>query len=219
VSDFTVPGPGVGCPAAVGLASGGRPLDVAPGTYELAIVHLDTTDTYRVVVSDTLVQIDGVGRISAPAATSLWRFPPNSFAVRCGTMDDSIWICDDLRRMLLQMPGITPFVFPATAVSPYGGVSNGWWYNTEPDIYRYAPPAYYARVIAAINAFHDRELGRHAGTTFLVNKVSAADAHQVVAGGQKYWRSCHRCLGADGTAYGASSRTICGKHRCAIWRT
>jgi hypothetical protein len=167
VNDFTVPSGG-DCADMIGPAVGAQDLDLPAGRYALAVSHRDTTDTYRLDITDTSIAVAGSGFVSWPSEFRAWRYPPNSFAVACGATDDASWICDDARRMLLLEPGITPVSMPRTGRNPYGTAGNAHWYNESPHVYRYALRADYDRVVADITAFHDRVIGRQAGTTITV---------------------------------------------------
>jgi hypothetical protein len=142
------------CLTAIGPALLREPLSVAPGTYTLVIAHGTRRDSYRLEVTDTFIRLDpGTGGMTRVPSTLTLRFPPNSFAVVCGTMPATSWMGKALCDSLLKIPGITRHVLPDSGESPWPRFASGHYFNDSTRCFRYATAAGFDSAGACLKRF------------------------------------------------------------------
>lgn len=108
------------CPAAVGPASGGMMLPLAPGAQVLTIRHRGIDDRYEIDVTDERIRIRALAppRVSLTTTSSLLRYPRYTFVVTCGTQPQP-WVCDGVFRMVEAEAGIEATRMPGDGRNPY----------------------------------------------------------------------------------------------------
>ena len=161
------------CPSAMGPASGRIRLPWDVGTHTLVIRHLGAEDRYRIIISTDAIRVapDGTpGRASILSDTLVWRFPRNSFAVRCGTIDLHAWVCAELFRLLDRTPGIEPVDIPLSGRDPFGDRFGdyGHWHNEPARYFRTVGPRNFPRLERELQSFYDAYVGRRLGYSITV---------------------------------------------------
>ena len=116
-------------------------LDLDPGTYGLVFEYREHRDVYGLVVTDSLIRVEGEeGSFTIPETSLAWRVPPHSFVYECYATDPMQWVCGDFRDSLLAIPSIREFSFPDSGKIPYPENQPGSYfhhsyflYDTEED--------------------------------------------------------------------------------------
>jgi hypothetical protein len=161
------------CPSAMGPASGTINLPWDVGTHTLVIRHLGAEDRYRVLISSDAIRVvpdAAPGRASILGDTLVWRFPRNSFAVRCGTIDLHAWVCAELLRLLDRTPGIEPVDIPLGGRDPFGDrfADYGHWHNEPARYFRTVGPRDLPRLQRELQSFYDAWVGRRLGYSITI---------------------------------------------------
>lgn len=161
------------CPSAMGPASGSIRLPWDVGTHALVIRHLGAEDRYRVIVSTGAIRVapdDAPGRASILSDTLAWRFPRNSFAVRCGTIDLHAWVCAELLRLLQRTPGIEPVDIPLEGRDPFGDRFSdyGHWHNEPTRYFRTVGRRDIPRLERELQSFYEAYVGRRLGYSITI---------------------------------------------------
>lgn len=173
LDQWTIP-PVTVCPSAMGPASGRILLPWDIGTHMLVIRHLGADDRYRVIVSTDAIRVardDAPGRASIATDTLAWRFPRNSFAVRCGTIDLNAWVCAELFRLLGRTPGIEPVDIPLGGKDPFGDrfADYGHWHNEPTRYFRTVGQRNIPWLERELQSFYDAWVGRRLGYSITVS--------------------------------------------------
>ncbi|MGH8621857.1 MAG: hypothetical protein ACRET3_06940 [Burkholderiales bacterium] len=136
---------------AVGPAHHWTRLDLVAGSYDLAIQAGDSTDRYRLTITDSLITITGApGRFSTPVPAARWRFPRHGMHVLCERGQYPVSACLELFAAL-EAAGIARLTYPPPARPPryYAGDDTA----DEPDdrvrYYRYGDQQALERALAA----------------------------------------------------------------------
>jgi hypothetical protein len=141
VSWIGIPSSVVICPQASGPAQGGVPLSLQTGTYILRLGSRDTTDAYRVSISADAIEVLGTGRVTAPMARKVWRYPSGSVAIYCGSLDTMAEMCPRLREWLGRQSGLTEIRFPPGGEIPFPVQMTSYGVNDERRFYRLSDDA------------------------------------------------------------------------------
>jgi hypothetical protein len=156
------------CSEEIGPASGAIRLPWDVGRHTLVIRHLGAEDRYRVDISSDAIRVmpsAAPRRASILTDTLVWRFPRNSFAVRCGTTELNAWVCAELFRMLARTPGIESVDIPLIGRDPFGNRFGdyGHWHNESTRYYRRSSPRDATGLERDVQAFYDAYVGRRLG--------------------------------------------------------
>lgn len=126
------------CLTALGPAFWGDFLELEEGVYSLEFMDGLQKNVFELTVALNAVTVaeasgSGVG-FALPKYTAFWRYPRNSFAVLCGTTDDTAWIYEDFLARLRDAVDLQEHEFP-----PYGEIG----YPRAPQGSRVNHPARY----------------------------------------------------------------------------
>jgi len=126
------------CLTALGPARYETFLDLPKGEYSLKFSYWGVIDLYKVIISNSSIEIVGKDsnftRVEFPL---VWRYPPMSFAYLCGTTTETMWICDDFLDSLQSNLNIVEFQFPDSGIIPYPTSSMGHYYDLPAKYFLY----------------------------------------------------------------------------------
>lgn len=129
--------PGV-CLTALGPARASIKLGEISGVYEIMIHGKGFTDEYNLLISDSLIILDGNETPNTKHSTDfMYRYPKNSFAYLCGTTISHTMICQDFIDTLKSVINISEFHFSDIAEIPYPTSSQGYYYNADARFFYY----------------------------------------------------------------------------------
>lgn len=129
--------PGV-CLTALGPATGRIKLGELSGIYEIKIRGDGFADNYNLLISDSLIILDGKETPNTnPLIHFLYRYPKNSFAYLCGTTLSDTSICEGFIDTLGSVINITEFNFSDIAEIPYPSSSQGHYYDANAKYFYY----------------------------------------------------------------------------------
>lgn len=112
--------PGEICSPMIGPARGGMQLDLPPGSYPLTIRYRTEEDRYRLVLTDSSMQLRPERSTFTRADEALrLRFPVNSFALYCAVPGERGPLCRRLEAWIAGRSGITAHRFGARGEVPY----------------------------------------------------------------------------------------------------
>lgn len=118
------------CLTAFGPARSTSYLNISIEEYLVYFSYRGVTDKYVLTVFDSSLGInEETSRFTKPELKLFWRYPPNSFAYLCGTMNETSWICDDFLDTLLGAINLEEFQFSDSGRIPYPCSSSGSYYN------------------------------------------------------------------------------------------
>lgn len=159
------------CLTALGPATFRRPVNLPTGTFEFIISSADTIDRYEVTITETSISLQAIEtRFTIPRSTLVWRYPENSFACVCGTMEETAWICGDFADSLLAMPNLQSFVFPDSGTVPYPTESSGHWHDDPARYYLYENESDYDAAGELLRRYSLETIAQYSGVTiYLVN--------------------------------------------------
>jgi len=129
------------CLTAIGPASSRSKIALAPGNYSLSFSLDNLIDEYFVTVTDSSISVDGNGSFTAPTKPLVWRYPPRTFAYRCGTTPETSWICSEFLDSLLVTGLFEEYQFPDSGFVPYPESTEGYYYNMPVVYLRYQKEA------------------------------------------------------------------------------
>jgi hypothetical protein len=122
-----------------------RKLELTVRTYVLVFRTQTLSDTYKLIVDDKSIRVEGEDTtVSVPESNLFWKFPRHSFVLKCDTPVDKGWICAAFVDSLLRLGFVREFSLPENGISPYapdrheGGYGHPpethcFLYNTEAD--------------------------------------------------------------------------------------
>lgn len=118
------------CLPAFGQATSRKFLNITPGVYSLNFIHGFFMDMYRLIVTDSSIEVNKILKLfTRPEFELYWRYPPNSFVYLCGTTTETSWICDDFLFRLLSETELEEFQFPDYGEICYPRSSMGHYYD------------------------------------------------------------------------------------------
>ena len=119
------------CATALGPANSKIKLGQLSDIYEVTIKNKQFTDKYNLLISDSLIILDGEETTNTkPLINFIYRYPKNSFAYICGTTSDTS-ICKKFIDSLKQVIALTEFDFSDFAEIPYPALDLGYHFNTK----------------------------------------------------------------------------------------
>jgi len=126
------------CLPAFGPANGRIKLGKLFGVYEIKIHGVEFDNNYNLLISDSLIIIDGNETpYTNPLIHFLYRYPKNSFAYLCGTTLTDTTICKGFIDTLKSVINITEFSFSDIAEIPYPFSSQGHYYDANARYFYY----------------------------------------------------------------------------------
>ncbi|MBI1804763.1 MAG: hypothetical protein HY033_13565 [Ignavibacteriae bacterium] len=165
VTIFGVTAPSI-CLDALGPATSRDSFDVSPGEYHLAVHLHNMTDIYTVTVSESAVQLTAHdSSVSRPEASLFWRYPRQSFAVYCGTLTSTSWMCTAFYDTLIHHLPLQEIEPPNVGVWPYSLESSGHYYDAPTRFYRYATEADFDSAGALLKRFAKTVIDTNAGVS------------------------------------------------------
>lgn len=159
------------CLTATGPAKLRRQLDLPTGEYELEISDWPKIDRYRLVVTETSIQLHSKkSNFTKPKSTLVWRYPRKSFAYVCGTTVETSWIYNDFLDSLLTLPNVTTYEFPDDGTIPYPDSSDGHWRNHPAKYFLYATESDYLEAGEMLRRYSEQVISQHMGVgIYLLN--------------------------------------------------
>lgn len=108
------------------------------GVYALVFSKDKLLDIYEMTVDDTSIAVSA----KAAGFTNLehsiyWRYRPNSFALFCGSLTETSYLCDDIVDSLNAHIDLEEFFYPDNGVVAYGRESQGHYYDAPARYFYY----------------------------------------------------------------------------------
>lgn len=129
--------PGV-CLTALGPATARIKIGYISGVYEIEFRNENFTDKYNLLVSDSLIILDGHGTPNTnPSTFFMYRYPKKSVAYLCGTLLSDSSLCSKFIDTLHSVISITEFHFSDIAEIPYPKSSQGHYYDADARFFYY----------------------------------------------------------------------------------
>lgn len=126
------------CLAAIGPARTRIKLAQLSGFYEINITNNNFSDKYNLLVTDSLIIIDGKETTDTkPSINFLWRYPENSFVFLCGTTLSDSSLCGSFIDTLQSAVKLREFHFSDFAEIPYPTASQGYYYDANARYFYY----------------------------------------------------------------------------------
>ena len=145
--------PGI-CATAFGPANGRIKLGDLSGIFEVEIRGNNFTDKYNLLISDSLIILDGKETPNTkPLISFLWRYPKNSFAYLCGTTLTDTTICKNFIDTLKNVINLTEFYFPDFGEIPYPKSSQGHYYEANARYFYYENEDEFGKIKEVMRAF------------------------------------------------------------------
>jgi|SRR5690554_3686164 len=126
------------CATSLGPANERIKLGELSGIYEIEISYRNFDDTYNLLISDSLIILDGKETSNTkPLLYFAFRYPKNSFAFLCGATSENIPLCESFIDTLKGSISITEFHFSQIAEIPYPNYSLGYNYSSPVRFFYY----------------------------------------------------------------------------------
>jgi hypothetical protein len=128
------------CLTALGPALWGDFLELEEGVYSMELMDGTQKNVFELTVTQDALTVAGAsgGGFALPKSTVFWRYPRNSFAVLCGTMDDSAWIYEDFLSRLRVAVELREIEFPAYGELGYPRAPEGHHVDHPARFFTYA---------------------------------------------------------------------------------
>jgi len=112
---------------------------IAPnGSYEFTFTKGDSSDIYMVGINDSSITIaPQTEYITHPTHRVYWRYRPNSFALYCGTLAETSYLCDDIVDSLVAHLDLKEFYYPDSGMAAYARTSMGHYYDAPARFFLY----------------------------------------------------------------------------------
>jgi hypothetical protein len=111
-----------------------RKLELTTRTYVLVFRTQTLSDTYRLVVDDRSIRVEGEDTtVSVPESNLFWKFPRHSFVFKCNTPVDKGWICKAFVDSLQRLSFVHEFDLPENGISPYSPDKHEGGYGHPPE--------------------------------------------------------------------------------------
>ena len=155
VSDPIPPPAGTGCIAVPIPATADKPLDLAPGEYQLRFNWRGMTDTYDLVVTDDYTELTaksatftsphfnqmfGPHSLNAaydvPGHSRWYRFPRDAFILTCGSVTGDEQFCEVFTERMQSLE-ISPIELASDGIWPFPTQPNGHYYDAPTRLYKY----------------------------------------------------------------------------------
>jgi hypothetical protein len=157
------------CLTALGPAFWGDFLELEEGVYSLEFLDGFQKNVFEVRVTQDAVTVAGAsgagGGFALPKYTAFWRYPRNSFAVLCGTMDDTAWIYDDFLSRLLAAVELQEIEFPAYGELGYPRAPQGHHIDHPARFFTYAEESDFQAAGEVLRAYVRDVMGQPQGVS------------------------------------------------------
>jgi hypothetical protein len=155
------------CLTALGPAFWGDFLELEEGVYSLEFMDGLQKNVFELTVAQNAVTVaeasaSGVG-FALPKYTVFWRYPRNSFAVLCGTMDDTAWIYEDFLSRLRAAVELQEIEFPACGELGYPHAPQGSHVNHPARYFLYGEDTDFAVAGDMLRAYVRDVIGQSQG--------------------------------------------------------
>ena len=160
------------CATLVGPATHRSSLDIQAGDYVLNIVSADDTDSYSLVISDSLIHLFPIeASFTTVNYPKVYRYPERSFAYTCGTLTENSWLCDAFGDSLETFLALEPHFFADTSAAwPYVRSSDGHYYDAPARYYRYLSAASFDSAGVLLQQFTETTIMQYSlGTSLELN--------------------------------------------------
>ncbi|MEX0686850.1 MAG: hypothetical protein WD267_10525 [Balneolales bacterium] len=125
------------CQGSQGPATSTKFTDLQDGKYLLEINYEENTDLYNITIAvDSIAIIAEEQSFTNNPFEVSWRFPKNSLAYLCGTVNGSQEPCDNFQAILNEM-NMEEFTFSDEGYTPYPDSTIGFGYNAPAAFYKY----------------------------------------------------------------------------------
>lgn len=131
---------------AFGPASTVDYFEMENGVYSVIFSRGRQYDEYEVTIDDTSIAVSPQsGAFTHSEHAFYWRYRLKSFALFCGTMVETSYLCDDIVDSLNAYIDLEEFFYPDNGVVAYGRSSDGhyndaparyFYYNSESDFHK-----------------------------------------------------------------------------------
>lgn len=157
------------CLTALGPAFWGDFLELEEGVYSLEFMDGLQKNVFELTVAQNAVTVaeasgSGVG-FALPKYTVFWRYPRNSFAVLCGTMDDTAWIYEDFLSRLRAAVELQEIEFPAYGELGYPRAPQGSHVNHRARFFTYAEESDFQAAGDVLRAYVRDVIGQPQGVS------------------------------------------------------
>ncbi|MEX2640123.1 MAG: hypothetical protein WD266_05530 [Balneolales bacterium] len=141
------------------------------GDYLLEISHRDNTDMYNVTVSpDSITLEEQQSSFTNTLFEVSWRYPPNSFAILCGTLDGNATPCNDFVDALNNNMDLEEVTFPDHGFTPYPASTTGFEYDAPGQYFIYNDAGDFDEIGTLLQEYDVQEQAAASGfAIFLVN--------------------------------------------------
>lgn len=153
------------CATALGPANARIKLGYIAGVYEMEFKSENFTDKYNLLISDSLIILDGRGTPNTnPSTFFMYRYPKNSFAYLCGTLLSDSSLCSKFIDTLQSVISITEFHFSDIAEIPYPNSSQGHYYDADARFFYYQNGSDFEKIREVMKSFKQSYFPDNYGT-------------------------------------------------------
>jgi len=157
------------CLTALGPAFWGDFLKLEEGVYSLEFLDGFQKSVFELTVAQdsvTVADTSGAGGgFALPKYTVFWRYPRNSFALLCGTMDDTAWIYEDFLSRLRAAVELQEIEFPAFGELGYPRAPQGHHVNHPARFFSYAEESDFQAAGEVLRAYVRDVIGQPLGVS------------------------------------------------------
>jgi hypothetical protein len=163
------------CLTALGPATRLDLLELEEGVYDLEFMDGPNRCHYILTVTENAFLVADPPGVAPPGFVKpkfrvWWRYPRNSFAVLCGTMEDSAWVNEDFLQKLRAAVGLEEITFPADGELGYPRAPEGHWVDHPARYFAYAAESDFAAAGEVLEAYVRDVIGRMPGVgIWLIN--------------------------------------------------
>lgn len=123
---------------ALGPANANSHFEMPNGEYEFTFVKGNLSDRYQVVIDNlSITIIPRNGLFTHSAHSVYWRRRQNSFALFCGSLVETSYLCDAIVDSLHVYLDLEEFFYPDTGIVGYGRSTMGHRYNAPARYFTY----------------------------------------------------------------------------------
>lgn len=157
------------CLTALGPAGWGDFLELEEGVYSLELMDGLQKNVFELTVTQDSMMVAGAsgagGGFALPKYTVFWRYPRNSFAILCGTMDDTAWIYTDFLSRLRVAIELQEIEFPAYGEIGYPRAPQGHHVNHPARFFTYAEDSDFQAAGEILRAYVRDVMGQSMGVS------------------------------------------------------
>lgn len=158
------------CLTALGPATGRIKLGELYGNYEIVIQGNGFANNYNLVISDSLIMLDGKEtQHTKPLINSIYRYPKNSFAYLCGTTLSNNSICSGFIDTLKSVIDLNEFSFSDIAEIPYPKSSQGHQYDAIARYFYYKNEDEFNRIEDVMRSYIKNNFSENGATLEVIN--------------------------------------------------